>query len=90
MDQYMLPCLNKKLFGVECLGCGLQRSAFLLIKGDFAAAFALYPAIYPLAILLTFIGINFFLPVKYYAKIIWTLGILTGVTMVISYYLKHF
>ncbi len=86
----MLPCLNKQIFGVECLGCGLQRGGLLLIKGDFAAAFYIYPAIYPLALLLSFISINFFMPIKYYSKIIWILGVATGLTMVISYFLKHF
>ena len=32
IEEYMLPCLNKKLFGFECLGCGLQRSIVLLFK----------------------------------------------------------
>lgn len=48
LEKYMLPCMNKKLFGIECPGCGLQRSIALLIKGDFAEAFFMYPAIYTL------------------------------------------
>ncbi|MGS0524465.1 DUF2752 domain-containing protein [Zobellia nedashkovskayae] len=31
----MLPCLNKKLFGIDCPGCGLQRSIVLFFKGRF-------------------------------------------------------
>jgi hypothetical protein len=52
LETYMLPCLNKKIFGVDCLGCGMQRSISLLLKGDFVAAFYMYPAIYPLLLLL--------------------------------------
>ncbi|MGB1451125.1 MAG: DUF2752 domain-containing protein, partial [Marinirhabdus sp.] len=40
----MLPCLNKQLFGVECLGCGMQRATILVFRGEFAAAFTIYPA----------------------------------------------
>lgn len=86
----MLPCLNKKFFGVECLGCGLQRSLALLLKGEFVAAFVMYPAVYPLLSLLLFVGVNFFYPVKFYGKIVATLGIVTGLVMVSSYLIKHF
>ncbi len=84
----MLPCLNKKIFGIECLGCGMQRSILLLFKGDFVAAFYMYPAIYPLLILLLFLGLNFFIKFKYdkYIKIF--LMILTILTMLISYIIK--
>ncbi|MBL4604087.1 MAG: DUF2752 domain-containing protein, partial [Flavobacteriaceae bacterium] len=40
----MLPCYSKQLFGVDCLGCGLQRSFILLTKGEFIEAFKMYPA----------------------------------------------
>ena len=55
LKDYMLPCLNKKLFGLECPGCGMQRSVDLLLHGEFLAAFKMYPAVYtliPLFILL--------------------------------------
>ncbi len=45
-EDYMLPCLNKKLFGVDCLGCGMQRSLLFIAKGEFVDAFKMYPAIY--------------------------------------------
>ncbi|WP_375240011.1 DUF2752 domain-containing protein, partial [Aurantibacter sp.] len=44
----MLPCLNKKIFGFECMGCGMQRSTLLIFKGEFINAFKMYPAIYTL------------------------------------------
>ena len=47
-EDYMLPCLNKKLFGFDCLGCGLQRSLSLLFHGDFLGALKMYPAVYTL------------------------------------------
>nr|WP_109301292.1 DUF2752 domain-containing protein [Aquimarina sp. AU474] len=84
----MLPCLNKKLFGVDCLGCGMQRSIALLLKGEFAGAFHMYPAIYPLLLLLTFLGFNLFVKFKYDSFIKATLMITSIVTMVISYVIK--
>jgi len=57
--------MNKSLFGVECTGCGAQRSALLLFNGEFAAAFSMYPAIYSLAILFFFLFVNLFFKFKY-------------------------
>ena len=85
----MLPCLNKMLFGFECLGCGLQRALLLLLQGKFVSAFFMYPAIYPLTILLSFVVVNMFSPIKYYSKIVTGLSIVVAVTMVLSYMLKH-
>ena len=47
-EDYLLPCINKKIFGIECLGCGIQRATVLLFRGEFIAAFKIYPAIYTL------------------------------------------
>lgn len=84
----MLPCLNKKLLGVDCLGCGMQRSISLLFKGEFLAAFYMYPAIYPLLLLLTFLGFNFFVSFKHDWIIKVTLMIITALTMIVSYFIK--
>ncbi|MDT0676318.1 DUF2752 domain-containing protein [Autumnicola musiva] len=65
MEEYMFPCLNKKLFGLECYGCGGQRALVLLLKGNFAGALHMYPAIYSLLILLVFLVLNLFFKFKY-------------------------
>ncbi|WP_255452699.1 DUF2752 domain-containing protein [Aquimarina sp. RZ0] len=84
----MLPCLNKKLFGVDCLGCGMQRSIALLLKGEFVAAFHMYPGIYPLLLLLVFLGFNFFIKFKNDWLVKMSLIIITVFTIVVSYLIK--
>ncbi|MDO5981320.1 DUF2752 domain-containing protein [Flavivirga spongiicola] len=88
LDDYMLPCLNKKLFGVECMGCGLQRSISLIFKGHFVDAFYMYPAVYSLIILFLCIGLNIFFKFKHSNKIIGALAIVTVATIIISYIIK--
>ncbi|WP_370443848.1 DUF2752 domain-containing protein [Aquimarina sp. AU474] len=66
----------------------MQRSIALLLKGEFAGAFHMYPAIYPLLLLLTFLGFNLFVKFKYDSFIKATLMITSIVTMVISYVIK--
>lgn len=64
MEEFMLPCLNKQLFGIDCLGCGAQRALVLVFQGEFVAAFKMFPAIYTLFILLLFLISNLFLKFK--------------------------
>ncbi|MCM5663517.1 DUF2752 domain-containing protein [Galbibacter mesophilus] len=87
-EDYMLPCLNKKYLGFECLGCGLQRSVALLFQGDFIGAFKMYPAIYPLIALIGFLIATLFVNIKHVEKIKIILAITTVSTIVINYLIK--
>ncbi|WP_452598389.1 DUF2752 domain-containing protein [Pontimicrobium sp. MEBiC01747] len=87
-EQYMLPCLNKKLFGFECMGCGLQRSLSFLIHGEFIAAFKMYPAIFTLIPLALAICISFFYKKKYIYKIINILAIASVLIIIVSFIIK--
>ena len=84
----MLPCLNKQLLGLDCPGCGLQRSVDLLLHGEFVAAFQMYPAIYPILILLSFLITSSFVQFKYSRQIKLALMLMTAGTVIISYILK--
>ena len=43
LEDHLLSCPWKQV-GLECTGCGLQRSIILILKGEFVAAFAMYPS----------------------------------------------
>jgi len=86
--EYLLPCLNKKLFGVDCLGCGLQRSVLHVLKGEFGEAFKMYPAIFTLIILALFILVNWKYSFKNGRKIILTLATINILIIVVSYIIK--
>jgi len=88
-EDYMLPCLTKKMFGFDCPGCGFQRSAAFLLQGDFVAAFEMYPAIYTILLLLGFLALDNFLKIKYNNKIIIFLTI-TSVAMILGNYILKF
>lgn len=87
-EKYMLPCLNKKLFGFECMGCGLQRSLNFLIHGEFIEAFKMYPAIYTLIPLAITIGVSFFYKVKNINRIINILAIASVLIIIVSFIIK--
>jgi hypothetical protein len=86
----MFPCLSKTLFGIECLGCGFQRAFLLVLKGNFRAAFEMYPAIYSTLLFLGFAVIHFFYSNKNYNKWVLFLAVVNGLFMIGGYYYKHF
>jgi len=86
----MLPCLNKKLFGVECPGCGIQRSIAHLLHGNFIEAFHMYPAIYSLILLSAFLVINLFIEFKFQNIIKFSLIIINVLIILVSYFIKMF
>jgi hypothetical protein len=88
LEDYMLPCLNKRFFGIDCLGCGLQRGFIHLIKGEFVAAFNIYPAIYTLVLLGIFLLLNFKFKFKNSRKIIITFAFINILIIVVSYFIK--
>ncbi|WMI67432.1 DUF2752 domain-containing protein [Mangrovimonas sp. YM274] len=90
LEPYMLPCLWKKTFGMDCLGCGMQRALALVFQGEFSAAFKMYPAIYTLLLLGLFLLAHIKYQFKYGHRIVFALFILNITITLINYYLKHF
>ena len=88
MEEFMLPCLNKQLFGLECLGCGAQRAVFLVLKGEFSAALKMYPAVYSLLLLITFLIVNLFVKFKHDWHLKAGLIILNAIIIVAAYIFK--
>ncbi|WP_233621929.1 DUF2752 domain-containing protein [Flavobacterium agrisoli] len=75
---------------MECLGCGFQRSLFLLFKGEFSAAFFMYPAIYSCLLFFIFLVMYYFKKSDYLKKWSWGIGIINAMFMIGGYYFKHF
>lgn len=88
IENYMLPCFTKKLFGFDCPGCGLQRSLVHLVNGEFGAAFEMYPAIYPMLVLFSFIAFDKMFSFKFSNVITILLMVTTVATILINYILK--
>ena len=84
----MLPCLSKQVLGFDCPGCGMQRSVALLLQGEFLAAFKMYPAIYTIIGLFSFLAFDYFMKVKYANKISITLMIASVVLILINFIFK--
>lgn len=90
MEEYLLPCLNKSLLGIECTGCGGQRALLLFLQGHFGEAFHMYPAIYPILLLLIFLVVNLFFRFNKDHRVRIGLILFTGMVMAVSYGLKMY
>jgi hypothetical protein len=88
MEEYMIPCMNKQLFGIDCPGCGTQRALALLIKGQFADAFFMFPAIYTSILFVILLGLHFVDKSRNYEKAVIVTAIINGAIMIISYIYK--
>lgn len=88
LENMMLPCMNKQFFGVDCPGCGTQRSASLLLQGDFAGAWVMFPAIYSTILLFILIGLHLIDKRRSYQNIIILVAIINAIIMIFSYIYK--
>ena len=88
LERNLGSCPWKKNFGIECMGCGMQRSFILLLKGEFAQAYQLYPPIYTLVLLFGFLAIHLKFNIKNGHKILIVLFILNLIITLANYFIK--
>ena len=88
LEKHQFPCWYKKYFGIDCPGCGMQRSIIELFKGNFIESFKLYPALIPTVILLSTLLLHLKFKFKYGAKILTWMFILVVLIVVISFMYK--
>ncbi|WOC40246.1 DUF2752 domain-containing protein [Polaribacter sp. HL-MS24] len=88
LEDFLLPCLNKYFFGIDCPGCGIQRSLIAVFQGEFTTAFYVYPAIYTLLLLGGFVLLNLKFRFQHAPKIILVLAITNGLIISGSYIIK--
>ena len=90
VEKYMLPCMTKTLFGIECMSCGTQRAFLLILKGNFVEAFYMFPPIYTTILFFVFVFLNFVDKARNYHKKIISLAIINAFLMTGNYIFKTF
>lgn len=89
LEEHLLSCHWKKNYGIECMGCGIQRSIILILKGEFVEAFYMYPAIYTLMILFGYLLLHLKFSFKMGHKVLLWLFIINITIMLTNFILKH-
>ncbi len=90
LEKNLLSCHWKQNYGVECSGCGMQRSLIHLLKGEFTEAFFMYPAVYTLIAMLAYLGLHLKFNFQKGHKILLYLFIINVVLIVGNFILKTF
>ncbi|MGZ3776769.1 MAG: DUF2752 domain-containing protein [Mucilaginibacter sp.] len=88
LQNHLLACPFKKLTGIDCPGCGFQRSFLALIQGNLKDSLHLYPATIPLltAALFVLLDGKYHFDQKGIMKM--TLYMVTGAVIIGSYMMK--
>jgi hypothetical protein len=87
-ERFFVTCPFKWITGLDCPGCGFQRSLWALIQGHFMQSFDIYPP--TLFFLLSFSAAAsaHFFKWKSDSKLLKVLYFATGVVVVINYIFK--
>jgi hypothetical protein len=87
-DSWMLPCMSKQLIGMDCPGCGIQRSISFLLEGNISDSFLIYPGLFPGIFLFFFLIFDWFTDIRNGEQIkLWATMITIG-TILTSYFIK--
>ena len=84
----MLTCLSKYYFGVECPGCGAQRSLVCLCRGEFLDSLALFPALIPFMVFMVVSVLSLIKPLNLNLKWVLVTAITTFSIMFGHYIMK--
>lgn len=87
LEENLLSCPWKSN-GIECMGCGMQRSIIHLLKGEFIEAFYMYPPIYTIILMFSFLILHLKFQFKIGHKILLGLFVLNIIITFTNYLLK--
>ena len=85
LESHQQACFYKKYLGVECPGCGMQRSFIALLKGEIAESFVLFPALLPTVTLILYLVLHLIFKFRTGAAILKNLFIINTIIVVLGY-----
>ncbi len=88
LEKNLLSCPWKQQLNIECMGCGMQRALIHVLKGEFTEAFYMYPAIYSLILMFSFLILHLKFDYNNGSKILVYLFSLNAIIIIISFILK--
>ena len=88
VNDHLITCPFKYHFGLDCPGCGLQRSMVALAQGDIPQSFSLYPACIPIIALVLFVPLHLKFDFKKGASVVKILYVVIAIVIVLNYIYK--
>lgn len=90
LEHNLFSCFFVKYLGIECPGCGFQRSLIALLKGDVSESFQLYPALLPVLGMFLFLVMHLVFKFRNGANILKYTFIFNAIIIFGNYILKQF
>lgn len=90
LEEHQGACVYKKYLGIECPGCGMQRSLIALLKGNLCESLQLFPALIPLMLMFIFLILHLKFQFKHGARILMFWFVINTVIIIVSYIQKFF
>ncbi|AMR30614.1 hypothetical protein A0256_03835 [Mucilaginibacter sp. PAMC 26640] len=88
LNAHLLTCPFKYFTGIDCPGCGFQRSVLALLAGNLRDSVHLYPATIPILAAAVFLIIQTKVPLKYISVIKNGIYLTLAGIILISYSIK--
>lgn len=90
LENHLLPCPYKQYLGIDCPGCGMQRSLISMLKGDLMDSIIAYPPMIPMIIMIGFLILHLIFKFKRGAQIVKYLFIFVAAIITLNFTLKFF
>ncbi|MEZ5012963.1 MAG: DUF2752 domain-containing protein [Chitinophagales bacterium] len=90
LETHMFRCPSVTWFGMECPGCGMQRSLIFLLKGQFLDSFLMYPPLLPLLGMVIYLALHLLFSFRSGAKILQYMFVGNAVLVFLNYTLRIF
>ncbi|MEI6348627.1 MAG: DUF2752 domain-containing protein [Bacteroidota bacterium] len=88
LENHLMPCPYKHYLGIDCPGCGMQRSIIELLKGNLWESIVTYPPLIPMAIMIIYLFLHLFFKFKRGAQIVKYMFIFVAIIVTINYISK--
>lgn len=88
LGRHLLDCPVKKLTGIDCPGCGMQRSILSLLRFDLAGSWRVYPPGIFICATVVFLVLHLFFRFRQGAFILKLLYIVSAIAIVANYTYK--
>ncbi|MBV8390584.1 MAG: DUF2752 domain-containing protein [Mucilaginibacter sp.] len=91
LQEHLLPCPFKYFTGIDCPGCGFQRSVIALVQGDLHKSFGMYPPAIPLLLFFAYGILDYRFKLDTKNEIIKkTAYMIVGTIIMVSYCIKMY
>lgn len=86
LESHQGTCSFREHVGIECPGCGLQRSILALLRGDLVESILQFPALLLLMAMFAFLGIHLVFKFKHGAFVL-KMFYITNISIIILNYI---